>query len=157
MIRLRSFLIGSACVAVSALILASCSARKPKVVPTRQEAFLSELTSSDTTEVLSRAQDVVDKIIAGDLSGALSGLGQLQGDTLYNISSEKIAAISKRFQEMNFHQAKLDGYSFVDPEHNEIRFRVAFGQTEAEAAQLSTLFAINALKVDGKWYFTLMQ
>ena len=138
-------------------LLASCSGRKPKAAPTRQEIFLSELTAADTTEVLTRAQAVIDKIIAGDVTGALDGLGQVENDTLFQISSEKISAAANQFYKMNLKQAKLESYTFVDPDHNVVRFRVSFGHSDDEAKLLSTAFAINALKIEGNWYFTLMQ
>ncbi len=100
---------------------------------------------------------MIDKIIAGDVTGALDGLGQVENDTLFQISSEKISAAANQFYKMNLKQAKLESYTFVDPDHNVVRFRVSFGHSDDEAKLLSTAFAINALKIEGNWYFTLMQ
>lgn len=157
MSNFRSFLLRCTAVALSGLLMVSCSGRKPKAEPSRAEAFISGLTAADTTEVLTRAQAIVDKIIAGDINGALDGLGQVESDTLYQISSEKIASASKQFQQLNLRQAKLESYTFTDPDHNVVKFRVAFGSTEDESKLLGTAFAVNALKIEGNWYFTLMQ
>ena len=155
--KIKSFAGYFTSVVLTVALLASCSGKKPKAVPTRQEVFLSELTAADTTEVLTRAQSVIDKIIAGDVNGALDGLGQVENDTLFQISSEKIAAAANQFNKMNLRQAKLESYTFTDPDHNVVKFRVSFGHSEDEAKLLSTAFAINALKIEGNWYFTLMQ
>ena len=157
MMKIKSFAGYFTSVVLTVALLASCSGKKPKAVPTRQEVFLSELTAADTTEVLTRAQSVIDKIIAGDVNGALDGLGQVENDTLFQISSEKIAAAANQFNKMNLRQAKLESYTFTDPDHNVVKFRVSFGHSEDEAKLLSTAFAINALKIEGNWYFTLMQ
>lgn len=155
--KIKSFAGYFTSVVLTVALLASCSGKKPKAVPTRQEVFLSELTAADTTEVLTRAQSVIDKIIAGDVNGALDGLGQVENDTLFQISSEKIAAAANQFNKMNLKQATLESYTFTDPDHNVVKFRVSFGHSEDEAKLLSTAFAINALKIEGNWYFTLMQ
>ena len=156
MFRSKSYLLALIAAVVVLLAFASCSGRKPKRELTRQEAFLSELTAADTSEVLSRAQSIVDKIIAGDVSGALDGLGQVQNDTLFQISSEKVASATAQFERMNLRQASLESYSFIDPDHNVVKFRVSFGHSEDESKLLSTAFALNALKIEGNWYFTLM-
>ncbi len=155
MTRINSLIVSSALVAC--VFLSSCGGGKPKSVPTRAEAHLADLTAADTTEVLTRAQSIVDKIIAGDVAGALDGLGQVQNDTLYQISSERIAAAANQFEKMNLRQASLENYSFIDPDHNVVKFRVSFGHSEDESKLLSTAFAINALKIEGNWYFTLMR
>lgn len=152
---IKSFIVSSALVAV--VLLSSCGGGKPKSVPTRAEAHLAGLTAADTTEVLTRAQSIVDRIIAGDVAGALDGLGQVENDTLYQISSERIAAAANQFEKMNLRQAKLESYTFTDPDHNVVRFRVSFGHSEDESKLLSTAFAVNALKIEGDWYFTLMR
>ena len=157
MTTFRSFLFSCTAVALSGFIMVSCNSRKPKSEPSRAEIFLSELTAADTTEVLTRAQAIVDKIIAGDVNGALDGLGQVENDTLYQISSEKIVTASKQFQQLNLRQAKLESYTFTDPDHNVVKCRVAFGHTDDESKLLGTAFAVNALKIEGNWYFTLMQ
>lgn len=155
--KIKSFAGYFSSLVLTIALFASCSGKKPKAAPTRQEIFLSELTASDTTEVLTRAQSVIDKIIAGDVNGALDGLGQVENDTLFQISSEKIAAAANQFNKMNLRQAKLESYTFTDPDHNVVKFRVSFGHSDDEAKLLSTAFAINALKIEGNWYFTLMQ
>lgn len=155
--KIESFACCSAVLVLTFALLASCSGKKPKAAPSRQEVFLSELTAADTTEVLTRAQSVIDKVISGDINGALDGLGQVENDTLFQISSEKIAAAANQFDKMNLRQAKLESYTFTDPDHNVVKFRVSFGHSEDEAKLLSTAFAINALKIEGNWYFTLMQ
>ncbi len=155
--KIESFACCSAVLVLTFALLASCSGKKPKAAPSRQEVFLSELTAADTTEVLTRAQSVIDKIISGDINGALDGLGQVENDTLFQISSEKIAAAANQFDKMNLRQAKLESYTFTDPDHNVVKFRVSFGHSEDEAKLLSTAFAINALKIEGNWYLTLMQ
>ena len=157
MMKIKSFAGYFSSLVLTIALFASCSGKKPKAAPTRQEIFLSELTASDTTEVLTRAQSVIDKIIAGDVNGALDGLGQVENDTLFQISSEKIAAAANQFNKMNLRQAKLESYTFTDPDHNVVKFRVSFGHSDDEAKLLSTAFAINALKIEGNWYFTLMQ
>lgn len=156
MFRSKSYLLAFITAVVVLLVFASCSGRKPKRELTREEIFLSELTAADTSEVLSRAQSIVDKIIAGDVSGALDGLGQVQNDTLFQISSEKVASATAQFERMNLRQASLESYSFIDPDHNVVKFRVSFGHSEDESKLLSTAFALNALKIEGNWYFTLM-
>ena len=155
MTRINSLIVSSALVAC--VFLSSCGGGKPKSVPTRAEAHLAGLTAADTTEVLTRAHSIVDKIVAGDVAGALDGLGQVQNDTLYQISSERIAAAANQFEKMNLRQASLESYSFIDPDHNVVKFRVSFGHSEDESKLLSTAFAINALKIEGNWYFTLMR
>lgn len=155
MTRIKSLILSSALVACA--LLSSCGGGKPKSVPTRAEAHLAGLTAADTTEVLTRAQSIVDKIIAGDVAGALDGLGQVQNDTLYQISSERIAAAANQFEKLNLRQAALESYTFTDPDHNVVRFRVSFGHSEDESKLLSTAFAVNALKIEGNWYFTLMR
>ncbi len=157
MMKIKSFAGYFASVILTVALLTSCSGKKPKVSPSRQEVFLSELTAADTAEVLTRAQSVIDKIIAGDVNGALDGLGQVENDTLFQISSEKIVAASNQFKKMNLRKAKLESYTFTDPDLNVVKFRVSFGHSEDETKLLSTAFAINALKIDGNWYFTLMQ
>ncbi len=156
MFRSKSYLLALITAVVVLLAFSSCSGRKPKRELTREEIFLSELTAADTSEVLSRAQSIVDKIIAGDVSGALDGLGQVQNDTLFQISSEKVASATAQFERMNLRQASLESYSFIDPDHNVVKFRVSFGHSEDESKLLSTAFALNALKIEGNWYFTLM-
>ena len=155
--KIKSFARYSAVLVLAIAFLASCSGKKPKTAPSRQEVFLSELTAADITEVLTRAQSVIDKIISGDVNGALDGLGQVENDTLFQISSEKIVSASNQFKKMNLRQAKLESYTFTDPDHNVVKFRVSFGHSEDESKLLSTAFAINALKIEGNWYFTLMQ
>ena len=157
MMKIESFACYSVALILALSLLASCSGKKPKAEPTRQEIFLSELTAADTTEVLTRAQSVIDKIIAGDVNGALDGLGQVENDSLFQISSEKIVSASNQFKKMNLRQAKLESYTFTDPDHNVVKFRVSFGHSEDESKLLSTAFAINALKIEGNWYLTLMQ
>ena len=112
--KIESFACYSVALILALSLWASCSGKKPKAEPTRQEIFLSELTAADTTEVLTRAQSVIDKIIAGDVNGALDGLGQVENDTLFQISSEKIVSASNQFKKMNLRQAKLESYTFTD-------------------------------------------
>ena len=71
--KIESFACYSVALILALSLLASCSGKKPNAEPTRQEIFLSELPAADTTEGLTRAQSVIDKIIAGDVNGALDG------------------------------------------------------------------------------------
>lgn len=152
--KLISRICAFACLAV-ALMVVSCVGGRNRHVPTEHEVYAASLTAADTAEVIARAKAVVEKIISGDVEGALSGLGYVESDTLYPISSERIAAAANQFRKLGMNSASLENYTFENAENNTVKFRVSCGSSDGEL--FSTAFALNALKLEGAWYLTLKQ
>jgi len=137
------------------MIVTSCSNGSTKSETTDHEAFISSLTSADTTEVLNLCQDFFSKLAAGDKEAAI-GMLSLSNDSgvILPMTEEKIQSLTKQFTLFPVLDNHLVDYTFGDAADNLMRFKVVFAKDE-EGKEDAINFGLNPIRKDGKWYLTV--
>lgn len=138
-------------VLVSASLVFSCGRSKNRTVD-----YADTLTAADTASVIALSDAFLDRVVSGDIQGALSSVGYIDWDeeTFSPLTSEMYAIAKKQYEDMSLKRFERTKYEFVSPNENFVYYRVYFGSDE-ENVQLSSNVAFNAVKIDGKWYLAM--
>jgi len=117
------------------------------------DAYISGLTSSDTSAVLNQTRECLELMLAGDYDSALHQIGYVDDDTLCHLSPERAEAMKKRFSGMCLTGYELVSMEFVGPADNTVVYRLSFGRQGT--ANMTTKFAFNPILIDGAWYLSI--
>ena len=135
-------------------LITSCNNQKGKEI-SAHDAFISSLTTADTTEVLNLCQDFFTKLNAGDKEAAVAmlSLSNDSGEVL-PMTEEKALSLVRQFTLFPVLDNHLEDYIFGDAADNLMRFKVVFAKDE-NGKEESINFGLNPIRKDGKWYLTV--
>lgn len=137
-------------------VMTSCSKKQETPeAPSSHDLFVSSLSSTDTTEVLSLCEDFFAKLASGEKDAALAMLF-LSNDSgqVLPMSEEKLQSLKSQFTLFPVLDQHLVDYKFGDAADNLMRFKVVFAKDE-QGKEESINFGLNPIRKDGKWYLTV--
>lgn len=139
--------------------LASCTAKVKQVnVKTQKDSeleFLSQLQSTDSTEVLSMADTFMDLLKAKKLDEAVGMIYVLHNNIVYKKSDEYTEELKNRFTIMPVEGYEREYFSFSTEGNNDICYKTwPIPQTSGSDSGFLIRLTLNPVLVDGVWYLT---
>lgn len=134
------------------LLSVSCRERSRSDVFTYEDAekeFVSSLTVSDTSAVLSMTDAFMEKLRSGMTDSAVVLVNVLEDGVLYASSDNYRNELRLRFALFPVLDYELTKYSFSTPGNNDVCYTYKFNGDD----KLKLVF--NPVKVDSVWYITL--
>lgn len=118
--------------------------------------FVSELSSSDTSNVKTIAFQCMDLLKADSISQALDMLYTIEGTKLRKMSDEEKIQLTKRFKIFPVIDYKFEGITFSTQGHNDVKFTYYFSKSENPQDTPKALgLMFNPIKIDNQWYLTM--
>ena len=142
----------------ASLLMWSCSksSKESSDYVTYEDAeaeFAATLSASDTTEVLSAGNALMDSLRAGNIDYALSQLHS--ADTNGNVaemSNELRERMRARFERFPVVEWEIDYYDFSLPGLNDLKYRTYMRARDGKSGVPAMSLMLNPVKKDGKWY-----
>lgn len=119
------------------------------------EAFVSSLSSADTTEVINLCQDFFSKLAGNAKEEALAmlSLSNDSGEVL-PMTEEKLQSLNRQFTLFPVLDQHLVDFKFGNASDNLMRYKVVFAKDE-DGKEECINFGLNPIRKDGKWFLTV--
>ena len=130
----------------ASLILWSCSksSKESSDYVTYEDAeaeFAATLSASDTTEVLSAGNALMDSLHSADTNGNVA-----------EMSNELRERMRARFERFPVVEWEIDYYDFSLPGLNDLKYRTYMRARDGKSGVPAMSLMLNPVKKDGKWY-----
>ena len=141
----------------------SCVDHKPKsseqMVQEEHAAFVKELTSEDTVEMIKICNDCMNTLKSGRIDDAMKMFHLITPDgELKPLSQEKERQLRKNFKFFPVIDYKLDYFSFNTSGVNDVKYTIEFFEKKDGDATPNTInFMFNPVKKSRKWYITVKE